>query len=74
MKCSICVCALALSPAVVAFLGPLHQVRRVGVAVRSEAQDHIEELAGKWSKLKTKEQELLGKHDPVRYRSLFLGD
>lgn len=66
MKFSICVCALALSP-VVAFLGPLRQVRRVGVAaVRSEAQDRMEEFTGKWSELKSKEQELVGKHDPVR--------
>jgi hypothetical protein len=65
MKCSICVCALVLSP-VVAFLGPLHQAERVGVTVRSEAQDHMEQLAGKWRELKTKEEKLRGKHDPVR--------
>jgi hypothetical protein len=63
MKCSVCVCGLALSP-VVAFLGPLHHQAHVQV-LRSEAQDHLEQLAEKWSELKTKEQELLGKHDPV---------
>jgi hypothetical protein len=69
MKCSVCVCGLALSlspPVVGAFLGPAPW-HRVGVAVRSEAEDHLEALAEKWSELKTKEQELLGKHDLVRY-------
>jgi hypothetical protein len=76
MKCSVCVYGLALlcSP-VITSLVPLHQARRVGVAVRSEAPNFLEEPAEKWSKLETKEQKLLGKHNPVReiHVALFVG-
>jgi hypothetical protein len=45
------------------------------VAVRSEAPNFLEEPAEKWSKLETKEQKLLGKHNPVReiHVALFVG-
>jgi hypothetical protein len=69
MKLSTCICFLALSccPIAAAFTNPL-QVHRISVAVRSQAEEHLEQLSKKWDELHAKEKELERKNDPVSTR------
>jgi hypothetical protein len=68
MKLSTYTSILALSCSIAtAFTIPL-QPRCKSVAVRSQAEEHLEQLSKKWDELKKKEEELIKRNtdDPVR--------